>query len=204
MIATLDDLFRELAGAGVDYLLAGAAALTLHGVPRLTTDVDLLLEPAPANVARARALFAGWGYTARAEGAVIRCAHPDSPVAAVDLVLPDAGEYAALRGRAALFHLVDVPIPAVALGDLRRRTEAAGRPEDLQDAAGIRILEALGRGEAGDPADGRREQIAKFRRWHTENRCAWLLAGMRLARGLPPDVGPPRTGRFREKKPWKR
>ena len=48
--ATHYALFAGLRDAGVAFLLTGATALTLHGVPRLTNDIDLVVDPGPANL----------------------------------------------------------------------------------------------------------------------------------------------------------
>ena len=62
--------WHEFLGAlkrhGVRFLLVGAHALAAHGRPRFTQDLDVLVEPTPANarrVAAAIAEFAGftWG-----------------------------------------------------------------------------------------------------------------------------------------------
>jgi hypothetical protein len=53
------DLFRCLHEHDVRYLLVGGLAMNLHGVPRMTMDVDLILAMDDANLgaaARARAL----------------------------------------------------------------------------------------------------------------------------------------------------
>jgi hypothetical protein len=51
-------LLAELEGRGVAYAVAGAIALAIHGVPRATTDIDLLVDPAQVDgalgAARAR------------------------------------------------------------------------------------------------------------------------------------------------------
>lgn len=49
-IAVLTALERE----GVRYAVFGAIALGLHGLPRFTEDLDLLVDPAPENVERLR------------------------------------------------------------------------------------------------------------------------------------------------------
>jgi hypothetical protein len=42
---------RVLDGCGIDYMLTGSFASSLHGEPRSTHDIDLVLEIAPENVA---------------------------------------------------------------------------------------------------------------------------------------------------------
>jgi hypothetical protein len=52
---TLDDLRRicaALDAAGARYVLIGGFAVILHGGERTTKDVDLLVDPAPDNIAR--------------------------------------------------------------------------------------------------------------------------------------------------------
>jgi hypothetical protein len=49
----LIDLLSAFATAGVRYLLVGGHAVAAHGRPRSTKDIDLWLEPRPANVSRA-------------------------------------------------------------------------------------------------------------------------------------------------------
>jgi hypothetical protein len=206
------DFFRGLAKARVGFLVTGRIALTLHGIPRLTDNVELLLEPGEENGARARAVFSAWGFAAQAGGvsshpgaAVTRLAHPTASLGLVDLVLVPDADWATLSARATVFHLVDLAIPAVSRDDLLLLREGSGSPEGREDAASIRLLAAVeGGATAVEPGDVRREQLVKFQRWHTENRCEWLLAAFRLGRGLPPEQSAPRNPRFRSTKPWKR
>jgi hypothetical protein len=43
-------LFRGLHGAQVRYLIVGAVAVNLHGVPRMTADLDLMVELTDRNL----------------------------------------------------------------------------------------------------------------------------------------------------------
>jgi hypothetical protein len=38
-------LLQALEGRGIEYAVVGAVALAVHGVPRATTDIDLLIRP---------------------------------------------------------------------------------------------------------------------------------------------------------------
>lgn len=44
------DLFRALEAKQVRYLLVGGIAMNLHGVPRMTMDVDIVLAMDEANL----------------------------------------------------------------------------------------------------------------------------------------------------------
>jgi hypothetical protein len=53
----LDEALRVLASLekeGVDYILIGGAALTLHGLVRSTEDLDLFVRPTAENIERLR------------------------------------------------------------------------------------------------------------------------------------------------------
>ena len=62
------DLFQELKNVtaaleadGIDYALCGGVALAIHGVPRATQDIDLLLRP--EDLARLRDAIRRCGFT---------------------------------------------------------------------------------------------------------------------------------------------
>jgi hypothetical protein len=51
-----------LCGARVRFLIVGAHALAVHGRPRATGDLDILVEPTPANAARLAKALEGFGF----------------------------------------------------------------------------------------------------------------------------------------------
>ena len=204
--ATHYELFAELRGAGVGFLVTGATALVLHGVPRMTPDVDLAIDPDLANVARLERLLASWGYgeaspmAAELDGAAIRrFRHPLSALGEIDAVLPAAAEFVRLRDGSATVTLVDLDIPIVGADDLRARKERSGGSADREDAASLRLLASLRAGETGNETDTRREQIRKFSRWSVAARLDWLLAAARLARGMSPEARPMTRGLTRRR-----
>jgi len=192
------ELFAGLRDAGVGWLLDGAAALALHGVPRLVPDIELAVDPDPANIARLAGRLAAWGYGEAGlpadggDGATRRTfRHPLAALAALVAVLPPAGEYARLRAGAATAALVDLEIPLVGAGDLCARLERSGAPADREDAVSLRLAAALRAGADCSAADEtRREQIRKFSGWSVAARLDWLLAAARLDRGLAPEAKP--------------
>ena len=54
-------LFENLSKAEVKFLILGGAAVSLHGFSRMTTDIDILLQNTPENVARFLAAANQWG-----------------------------------------------------------------------------------------------------------------------------------------------
>lgn len=49
MIEDFRDVLAALNASGARFLVVGAHALAAHGVPRVTGDLDIWVDPAPAN-----------------------------------------------------------------------------------------------------------------------------------------------------------
>jgi hypothetical protein len=47
---------------GVEYVIVGGYALAMHGAPRSTGDIDLFINPAPANAERVVAALSAFGF----------------------------------------------------------------------------------------------------------------------------------------------
>jgi hypothetical protein len=128
----------------VDALIVGAYALGFHGAPRMTGDLDLLVQPSAENAGRIIAALSTFGF-----GDVGLTAEdfqrPDVvvqlgvPPFRVDLLTGLSGVTwdEAWAGRIA-GEFGGVPVAFIGLAELRRNKLAAGRPRDLAD------LEALG------------------------------------------------------------
>jgi hypothetical protein len=57
-----DEFLGCLTAHGVEYLVVGAYALALHGAPRFTGDLDILIRPTLANAERRRAAIQSFGF----------------------------------------------------------------------------------------------------------------------------------------------
>ncbi len=58
-------IFRGLHEAQVRYLIVGAVAVNLHGVPRMTAGLDLMVDLDEANLRSLVAALVGLGYRPR-------------------------------------------------------------------------------------------------------------------------------------------
>ncbi len=138
----LDALNRH----GVRYLVVGAHAVALHARPRATKDLDILLDPAPENAARAleaiRVFFGGTdlGYSAEDLADPAWIVQLGVAPVRIDLFSSLKGfpEFqSAWKGRVrARFGNVDTDF--LGLEDLIQAKEAAGRKQDLADLAVLR------------------------------------------------------------------
>lgn len=143
-------ILEELARHEVDFVLVGGMAAQTHGNTRMTSDVDLIPEPDPQNLARlAEALRA-------LEARVLNPGHEDleidaamlpratiwqlaTPHGDVDVLheAPGAAPYDQLRERALVIALGDVQIQVAGRDDLIRMKLARGRPVDRADVAAL-------------------------------------------------------------------
>ena len=59
--------FLELLNSnGVDYIIVGAHARGLHGVPRYTRDIDILVRSSPENATRLEQVVQAFGFASAA------------------------------------------------------------------------------------------------------------------------------------------
>jgi predicted nucleotidyltransferase len=134
------DAVEILQRGKIDYAVIGAFALSVHGVVRASTDVDVLLFTTPQDLATLRARFQRGGF-----GTELRHGEPDDPIPAL-LVLSDSHNnhvdlLGGLRGMdpAILSRTVEVPFMGVNLRIAGREDFIAmkcfaGGPQDILDA----------------------------------------------------------------------
>ena len=69
------DLLLAFCSEGVEFLIVGAYALALHGVPRFTGDLDVYVRPTPANAARVWRALVRFGAPIEAAGVSEKLQH---------------------------------------------------------------------------------------------------------------------------------
>ncbi len=162
------DLFRALQAHRVRYVVVGGLAMNLHGVPRLTMDVDLLLDLGEENLqsflsaARELSLQPGVpvGLAELADprrrrawieekGMVAFPLRPPDPTGpTVDVLVDPPLDVAAALARAEHREVGDVPVAVASVADLIGLKQVAGRRQDLADIEHLERLRAL---EADEP-----------------------------------------------------
>jgi len=143
MLNRLTEVFASFQRHDVRYLVIGGIASILHGVPRATFDLDLLIDASPDNAKRLldALLEAGLG-TAALTGAEELLSHEitvfkdrvriDVQTSTPGVTFRDAWE----RKVVMTYH--GQPFHVVSKKDLVASKKAAGRPVDLED---VRLLE---------------------------------------------------------------
>jgi hypothetical protein len=135
------DLLAALLASAVRFLVVGAHALAVHGVPRATGDLDVWVLPDPANVERVwtalgrfgapmDTLGAGPGDLAR-PGLVLQIGLPPRRI---DIVTELTGVDFESAWRSRVLHRVGaLEIPFLDRDTLIRNKRATGRLRDLAD-----------------------------------------------------------------------
>ncbi len=135
------DLLAEFARSAVRYAVVGGYAVGYHAKPRATKDLDLLVSGQGDNLERVAGALTAFG----APEHVIEAARNQQPSEIVYLGVPPVridilrsadgiGSEEAIR-RAEVAVIADLSIPVIALDDLIANKLAAGRPQDVADAA---------------------------------------------------------------------
>ena len=140
----LRELLALLNSNEVEYLVVGALAVSFHGYPRYTADLDMLVNPTPQNAERVlKALsdfgFGGLGFTSadfqRSENVIQLGVNPNR----VDILTTISGVSFedAWRSRCDA-ELEGVPVHFLGLEELIRNKQSTGRTRDLGDAEELR------------------------------------------------------------------
>ncbi len=137
-------------------MLIGALAARLQGFPRLTADADIAPSRKAGNLEKLAAALRELGarvYTESVpDGLPFDVSAPGlarsnlwnlvTSAGRLDIVFEPAGTkgYADLMQAALRYEVFGVAIHAASLRDIARSKKAAGRPQDLQDAAVMREM----------------------------------------------------------------
>jgi hypothetical protein len=142
--ALIARLAGELEAKRVPFMLIGGQAVLLHGEPRLTQDVDVTMGVGPDRIADLLAVCDEMGLQplpddpgafAR-ETFVLPAADPTTGVR-VDLIFSTTPYEARAIERAVLVNVGGREVPFATAEDLLLHKLFAGRPRDLEDAAGV-------------------------------------------------------------------
>ncbi len=145
------DFLAALLDAGARFLVVGAHALAVHGVPRATGDLDVWIACDPANADRAWAALLRFGAPVGAIGIsrddltrsdqVIQLGLPPRRI---DLLTSISGvSFEEAWQERTIHETVGLQVPFLGRAALVRNKRASGRPKDLAD------LEALGETRIG-------------------------------------------------------
>ena len=135
------DLLIELLDGDVRFLVVGAYAMAVHGVPRATGDIDVWINPESANSERAWLALQRFGAPVehlgvtledlRTPGMVVQIGQPPRRI---DLLTDLSGlDFDEAWSNRTMRSFGAREVPFLGRDDLIRNKRASGRPKDLVD-----------------------------------------------------------------------
>ena len=125
----------------VEFLVVGAYALAVHGLPRATGDIDLWVRPTRDNARRVRAALARFGAPIGnlseqdlvTRGTVFQIGVAPRRIDVLTLI--DGVEFDEAWAAQTMTRVGGIDIPVIGRAELIRNKKATGRAKDLADAA---------------------------------------------------------------------
>ncbi len=139
MLHLYRDVFRSFQSHKVKYVVIGGIAAIVHGVPRTTLDLDILIEATEDNAGRVLAALVDIGFGTATLTTAANVANNDVTILKdwlrVDIhTHPPGLTFATAWKNRTRRRDSGVTIQLASPADLIRSKRAAGRPHDLEDA----------------------------------------------------------------------
>ncbi|MEC4679883.1 MAG: DUF6036 family nucleotidyltransferase [Nitrospirota bacterium] len=165
-MAIFAPLFDALSKSNVRYVVVGGLATVLHGYPRLTVDIDLMVDLAPEQAEKVISTLTSLGlvpqlpldptafanpqtrqtWNREKNMQVFSMIDPQNPLRIVDLFVENPIPFEDIWGRSITVQVNTVSIRIASLVDLIHLKRLAGRPQDLLD---IEQLEQIQKQQEG-------------------------------------------------------
>jgi len=153
-------IFKRLNEKGIRYIVVGGVAVNLHGIPRMTYDIDLLLDIEDKNIEKFIKLLKDWKFkpkvpvdikdfakkTKRDEWIknknmkAFNLVNPQWAISEIDIVIDSPVNYEKAHKRVNHIVLQGVSIPVISVDDLIKMKENTGRQQDRADIRYLRKL----------------------------------------------------------------
>ena len=156
-----EDVFRALSRHEVRYLIVGGVAVNLLGVPRMTKDLDLMLDLSADNLNRFVTAVKDLGYRPRAPVAMEEFADadkrgawrreknalvftlndPGDPLTQVDIFLENPIDFESAYAARQTLEAGDMTLSVISIKDLLQLKALANRLQDQSDIAMLRKVQ---------------------------------------------------------------
>ena len=151
-------IFAKLNEAEVRYVVAGGMAVNLHGIPRMTYDIDLVLEMEDENLERFAGLMREWGFKPKAPVDVMDLADREQredwienkamkafnlvnsewAISEIDVLIDLPVPHEEIFSGARIFVVRDVRVPTASVAHLIAMKQGTGRAQDRADVEHLR------------------------------------------------------------------
>ncbi len=163
-----EDVFRALQDHKVRYLVIGGAAVNLHGVPRMTADLDITIELSQENVDALTGALASsgmkpplpvdprgladpeqrqqWRDEKKLAALTFLGSGSEATYREVDVVLQPPLDFEQMYSARTQLDVDDITVDLVSLGHLIEIKRGMGREQDIADVKALEKVEADERG----------------------------------------------------------
>ncbi len=156
-------LLRRFNNEGLQYLIVGGVAVNLHGYPRFTNDIDILLALDHVNLAKMASIMEELGYQQRLpisiqelgdshtvqtlmkEKGLIAYSfiHANEPQFNIDVLVAQSTEFEKFSAHTMKAEVWDFEVPVISIEDLIEMKKNSDREKDRQDIIALLELKGL-------------------------------------------------------------
>ncbi len=146
-------IFKELNNKKIKYIVVGGLAVNLYGIPRMTYDIDLILEMGDKNLRNFLNLMNKWGFKPKAPVDMLdflniekrenwiknknmrafNLVNPDWAISEIDVIISTPIKYEEAIKRVKYIKVHNVSIPTISIDDLILMKKGSKRKQDRED-----------------------------------------------------------------------
>lgn len=158
-----EDVFSELNKSKVKYLVTGGVALNLHGIPRMTADLDLMVDSKRGNLMKLVKALDGLGFKPRAPVKLadflsqekrmswLRNKHmvmfslyrPKEPYQEVDIFNKNPMIFGEAFKKRKVVSAGNIKIPLISIDHLIQLKRKSKRKQDMADVESLKTLKKI-------------------------------------------------------------
>lgn len=155
-----EEVFGRLNKAKVDYVVVGGVALVLHGVVRLTADLDLMIHLQRKNLEKFLGVLNDLGFKPRIPISgeailepsmreklhkekhmeVFSFYHPKQAISLIDVFIHEPLRYQKVKSGVKKMKVGRYSIPVVSVQDLIKLKQISDRPQDHADIQALKRI----------------------------------------------------------------
>jgi len=158
-----EEVFKKLTDRQVKYAVAGGVALVLHGVVRLTADLDLIVDLGTENLRKFINVINELGYKPKPPVSaedfinplnrkvwkkekgmeVFSFYHSTMPMNLIDVFVNEPIGFNEIESEIVIFKARDIQIPVISKKHLKALKRKANRPQDIADIEALEEIEKM-------------------------------------------------------------
>ena len=151
-------IFKGLNSRKINYIVVGGLAINLYGIPRMTYDIDLLIDFNEANIEKFSLLMNSWGFKPKAPVNILGLADPQKrllwirqknmkafnlvnpswALSELDILIDTPVDYDTAKHTANKISIKGTSIPVISIDNLIKMKRVSGRKQDKLDIQNLK------------------------------------------------------------------